>query len=161
MEGTFLLKTYSCPAENLKVDIWGYSRSIYSGYGRRVTEIYIKQNNVSLRFGGWKFHAWDVVEGIRKAISEMKEDITLQHKMVWTEDEGFCEIYMARDGQRYRMGLGNGYKKDIFSDTVRWINIENLDKLAMVLDSTYEYLNVGEETSSDEDSSSEANHSVV
>ena len=88
----------------------------------------------------------------------MKGDITLHETRAWMEDEGHWEILTVRDGHEYRMGEVYNRSAYMIEDGDRykdWIRINNLDELELILDSVYDYLNVGEESSSEESNSDE------
>ena len=70
------LKTFCCLSENIKVEIWGFSRHCEGWSTGRISDIIITQNDNKSTFGGWKFHAWDAVKA--NAIARRKGDYTLQ-----------------------------------------------------------------------------------
>ena len=145
MAGKFLTSYFS-PALNVYVEIWGFTTSVKGLRAHEVTDIYVKQKDGEVWFGGCRFDAYEAVGNIREAINKMKVDPALERTDVWTEYEYLWEVHLMRDGQGYNMGSiqhdGNMDKEQV--------KIENIDSFELLIDQVYDYLDVTESCSEGE-----------
>ncbi len=159
--GMRFLKSFYCQSENVYVGLWGQDKNAdgWGGGSGRISDIFIKQNDKKVWFGGFRFHPSDVGVGIRLAIEELEEDSALQEAKVWEEDEHDDQVWLARDGEGYRMRNVYPYTGEKMNDddemNKEWIRFENNYPFRLFLDLMDEYVFFGERNSDSEESSNE------